>query len=184
MDTKILLLFTALASTAALAQGTRPPAPPSDPYTDKDSGFVFPPAVGSFQRTGISHLKDPALWVDYRDSSSGAKVRIRIILRQRMAGPKGILSCREDMDWERSRMQRLPKSIVAFSEPRRPEFAGYASASLRERFGKSGHVEVTDFYAYCPQATPRIVLYGFMHPNSADAGAQEIAFIRSVKPPG
>jgi hypothetical protein len=101
-----------------------------------------------------------------------------------MGAPKGILSCQEDMDWERSRMQRLPKSVATFSELKRPELKGYVSASLTENFGQPGNVTVTDFYAYCPQATSRIVIYGFMHPLSTDASAQEIAFIRSVKPPG
>jgi hypothetical protein len=187
MRAKTLFLFAALASFPPIAfgQGNHSPAPPSDSYTDKDSGFVFPPTAGPFQRTNIFPVSDPkALWVDYRGFTPDVKVNIRIILRQRPAGRHGIVSCQEGINQERDSMQEKLKSFATFSAPKPPEFAGYTSAGLTENIGPPGHVGVTDFYAYCSRTTSWMVLYGFMHAQGTDATAQEIAFIRGVKPMG
>jgi hypothetical protein len=179
MRAKFLLLFAMLASTAAFGQGA--PAPPSGPYTDKDSGFVFPATVGTFRRGTISHLKDPALWVDYGDVAHGAKFTIRIIVRPPMAGPDGIASCQADVDQERERAKR---GLASFSALGPPDFTGYTSTGLAEDFGPPrGGGTGYDFYYYCSRAKPWIVIYGFQRAKGVDVREQEIAFIRGVKPP-
>jgi hypothetical protein len=182
MRAKLLLLFAMLASTAAFGQGL--PAPPTGPYTDKDSGFVFPATVGTFRRGTISHLKDSALWVDYGDVTHRAQFTIRIIVRPPMPSRTGRASCKEDVNQNQERVKRWPY-FAGFSPLNPPEFAGYTSTGWAEEFGppKAGGTGY-DFYSYCSQSGARMVIYGFQRAKGIDVKAQEIAFIRGVKPPG
>ncbi len=187
MRTRIPLLFAALTglSSSALGQGNHSPAPPSDSYTDKESGFVFPSTAGPFHRGKISPVANPkSLWIDYGGHAPEAKVQIRIILRKREAGPDGVASCVTYRDRERAQVKHWPY-FAGYSDLRPPQLAGYAATSTKEDFGlpNSGGTGY-DFYYYCSRTTPWMVVYGFQRAPGIDATEQEVAFMRRVKPPG
>jgi hypothetical protein len=88
------------------------------------------------------------------------------------------------MNKEREQVKHWPH-FAGFSALKSPDFVGYTSTSSAEDFGPAaGGGTGYDWYYYCSRTKPWMVIYGFQRAKGIDVKAQEIAFIRSVKPPG
>lgn len=171
-----------LLSQAALGQPGQmiqaPGQPASGPYTDANSGAVFPVAAGVFRRFRLTTGPGPQdISAGYVDPDPAARLSATIFIEHGPPGPGcGGLGEIEQSELQKAHSEATLSPLVASS----PD--GYTSTAFAARYQEAGGGGVENYY-YCNPSSGMRLVYMFHHLAGFDAQALEDGFIAAIAPP-
>ena len=170
-----LVALPSLASAQEMIQS--PGQPATGPYTDANSGVVFPATAGVFRRFRLTKGPGPDLSAGYVDPDPAARLSATIFVEHGPPGP----GCGGLADIDQGQLKKAHAdatiSPLAASAP-----DAYTSTAFAGRYQEAGGGGVENYY-YCNPASGMRMEYMFHHLAGFDAQALEDAFIAAVAPP-
>jgi len=176
-----LLALMALPWGASAQPGQMIQAPgqaATGPYTDANSGAIFPVTAGVFRRFRLTTGPGPQdVSAGYVDPDPAARLSVTVFIEHGPPGP----GCGGLADIERSELMKSHSdATISPLEATTPD--SYSSTAFAARYREDNGGGVENYY-YCNGSSGMRMEYAFHHLAGFDALALEDAFIAAIAPP-